>query len=82
MGYTGNPMYNYHTISLFVCPNILPVDMLYFKSIATLMYDINNQSAPLNLLNFFDRVAYALVCIHGQISYKMFKANTTEPLIL
>ena len=32
--------------------------MLYFKSIATLMYmfDINNQSAPTNLINLFDRV--------------------------
>ena len=45
-----------HTIPLFVCSNILPVDMLYFKSTASLMHDINNQSAPLNLINLFDRV--------------------------
>ena len=45
-----------HAIPLFVCSNILPVDMLYFKSIASLMHDINNQSAPLNLINLFDRV--------------------------
>ena len=30
--------------------------MLYFKSIASLMHDINKQSAPLNLINLFDRV--------------------------
>ena len=45
-----------HAIPLFVCSNILPVDMLYFKSIASLMHDINNQSAPLNLIYLFDRV--------------------------
>ena len=45
-----------HAIPLYVYSNILPVDMLYFKSIASLMHDINNQSAPLNLINLFDRV--------------------------
>jgi len=44
-----------HAISLFVRANILPVDMLYYKSMSILMHDINCKTAPSKLLDLFTR---------------------------
>ena len=41
---------------LFLDAKILPVDMLYYKSISILMHDNNCKTAPPNLLNLFTRV--------------------------
>ena len=45
-----------HAIPLFLYANILPVDMLYYKSISILMYDIHRKTAPPNLLGLFSQV--------------------------
>ena len=42
-----------HAIPLFVRANILPVDMLYYKSMSILMHDINCKTAPSKLLDLF-----------------------------
>jgi hypothetical protein len=34
---------------------ILPVTFLYCETVSGLMYDINNNNAPLNILNLFDK---------------------------
>ena len=44
-----------HAIPLFVRANILPVDMLYYKSMSILMHDINCTTAPSKLLDLFTR---------------------------
>ena len=44
-----------HAIPLFVRANILPVDMLCYKSMSILMHDIHCKSAPSNLLDLFTR---------------------------
>ena len=44
-----------HAIPLFVRANILPVDMLYYKSMSFLMHDINCKTVPSKLLDLFTR---------------------------
>ena len=39
-----------HAIPLFIRANILPVNMLYYKAISTLMNDIHCKTAPINLI--------------------------------
>ena len=40
-------------VSYFISANILPIDMLYFKSVSTLMYEIYNGNSPLPILSMF-----------------------------
>ena len=42
-----------HAIPYFAQSNILPITMLYFKLISTLMLDITTSSAPQNICNLF-----------------------------
>ena len=51
-----------HAIPLFLRSNIPPIDMLYYKSVALLMHDINHNLAPQNLKNFFTRLASIHSC--------------------
>ena len=44
-----------HAIPLFVSSNILPVDMLYFETVSTVMHDISTNSAPRNICDLFTR---------------------------
>ena len=47
--------YKSHAIPLFISSNLLPLDLLYFKSVAILMHDVfNNLSLPqiTNTFNF------------------------------
>ena len=44
-----------HAIPLFLRLNILPIDMLYYKSVGVLMHDIDHDRAPQNLKNLFTR---------------------------
>jgi hypothetical protein len=44
-----------HAIPLFLDLRILPVTFLYCETVSGLMYDINNNNAPLNILNLFDK---------------------------
>ena len=47
--------YKSHSVPLFVKSRILPVKLLYFKSVASLSHDIDNQCAPPNISNLFTR---------------------------
>ena len=42
-----------HAIPLFIDADILPVSFMYYKTVANLMHDINNNNSPKNLLNLF-----------------------------
>ena len=44
-----------HAIPLFVSYNILPIDMLYFETVSTLMHVISNNSVPKNIQKLFNR---------------------------
>ena len=45
--------YNSHAVPYFVSSSFLPLDLLYFKSIAILMHDISNSLTPTNISNLF-----------------------------
>ena len=47
--------YKSHSVPLFVNSGILPVKLLYFKSVASLLHDVDNQHAPPNISNLFTR---------------------------
>ena len=43
-----------HAIPLFVSANVLPLNMLYFETVCSLMHDISTNSAPPNICDLFD----------------------------
>ena len=45
--------YNSHAVSYFVSSSFLPLDLLYFNSVAILMHDISNSLTPPNISNLF-----------------------------
>ena len=45
-----------HAVPLFIASNVLPVNMLYYKTVSTLMHDVKNNMAPPNILNLFTSV--------------------------
>lgn len=44
-----------HAIRLFVSAHVLPLSMLYFETISSLMHDISTNSAPKNICDVFPR---------------------------
>ena len=42
-----------HAIPLFVSANVLPLNMLYFETVCSLMQDISTNSAPQNICDLF-----------------------------
>ena len=44
------------SVPLFIASNVLPVNMLYYKTVPTLMRDVKNTMAPPNILNLFTSV--------------------------
>lgn len=42
-------------VPLFISSKVFPVNMLYFETVSTLMYDIFNNSGPHNISRFFER---------------------------
>ena len=44
-----------HVIPLFISLNILPVNMIYFKSVCNLMYDVSNNTCPPAISDYFVR---------------------------
>ena len=42
-----------HAILLFVASNILPVNMLYFETVSTIMHDVSTHSTPKNIRELF-----------------------------
>ena len=49
--------YKAHSAPLFVNSGILPMKLLYFKSVASLLHDIANLRAPPNISELFTRSA-------------------------
>ena len=47
--------YKSHSVSLFLNSGILPVKLHYFKSVASLLHDVDNRHAPPNISNLFTR---------------------------
>ena len=47
--------YTSHSAPLFACSGILPIKMLYFKLVASLLHDIENHCAPPNISELFTR---------------------------
>ena len=43
----------FHAISLFAASNILPVNMLYFETVSTIMHDVSTHSIPKNTRELF-----------------------------
>jgi len=46
--------YKTHAIPLFISSSLLPLDLLYFKSVAILMHDVSNNTSPPQIRNLFD----------------------------
>jgi hypothetical protein len=44
---------NDHSIAFFISAKILPIDFLYYKILAVMMFDVDNNSAPPNIKNLF-----------------------------
>ena len=42
-----------HAIPLFVSANVLPLNMLYFETVCSLIHDISTNSAPQNICDLF-----------------------------
>ena len=47
--------YTSHSAPLFACLGILPIKMLYFKLVASLLHDVENHCAPPNISELFTR---------------------------
>ena len=43
-----------HAIPLFIDTHILPVSFMYYKTVASLMHDINSNNSSTNLFNLFE----------------------------
>ena len=48
---------NDHAIRLFIDANILPIFLLYFKSVSYLMHDIHINTSPSQIVNFFQKTS-------------------------
>ena len=44
---------NDHSIPFFISAKILPIDFLYYKILAVMMFDVDNNSVPPNIKNLF-----------------------------
>ena len=42
-----------HSIPLFVCANVLPLNTLYFETVCSVMHDISTNSARQNICDLF-----------------------------
>ena len=56
-----------HVIPLFLEANVPPITFLYYESVSTLMHDINNDKAPANMLNLFQKTSYINYTIHDRL---------------
>ena len=45
--------YNSHAVPYFISSSFLPLDLLYFKSVAILMHGISNSLTPTDISNLF-----------------------------
>ena len=42
------------SVPFFISSSLLPLDLLYFKSVAVLMYDVSNNTSPPQISNLFN----------------------------
>ena len=49
--------YKSHAIPFFISSRLLPLDMLYFKSVAVMMHDVSNNLTPPYIFNLFTHQA-------------------------
>ena len=47
-----------YAIPLFVKAKILPVTFLYHEVVSKLMFDVHNQSAPINIVKLFTKTSH------------------------
>ena len=59
--YFGN--YKSHALPYFLSFRFLPLDFLYFKSVAALMHDIFSNLLPPNIANLFIILKYAFMLV-------------------
>ena len=45
--------YKAQAVPFFISSSLLPLDLLYFKSVAVLMYDVSNNTSPPQISNLF-----------------------------
>ena len=67
--------YKSHTVTLFVRSRILPLKLLYFKLVASLVHDAANQRAPPNISNLFIRLPIPNDSQAGNLHIKMSRTN-------
>ena len=72
--------YKAHSAPLFVNSGILPIKLLYFKSVAFLLHDIANLRAPPNISELFTRSAQihsysTRSAVVGNFHLKMSRTN-------
>ena len=60
-----------HAIPLFIDADILPVSLMYYKTVASLMRDINSNNSSTNFFNSF--ITYTII---------YFKAGNTQKLLV
>jgi hypothetical protein len=46
-----------HAIPFFVATNILPVNILFYENVLTLMHDVKYRAAPVNIVNLFQNTS-------------------------
>ena len=46
--------YKAHAVPFFISSSLLPLDLLYFKSVAVLMYDVSNNPSPPQISKLFN----------------------------
>ena len=56
-----------HAIPLFVSADVLPLNMLYFETLCSLMHDISTNSAPQNICDLFVHLTF----IHITLDFLM-----------
>ena len=62
-----------HAIPLFIDADILPVSFMYYKTVASLMHDINSNNSPTNLFNLFSFIPYNWLSTSGNFHVKSSK---------
>ena len=60
-----------HAVSLFITANVLPINMLYVKTVSSLMYDVSRLSVPPNISDLFTQVNK--IHMHAQDQELLFR---------
>ena len=69
---------NDHAIPFFVNAKILPLQSLYYESVCSLMYDVNKNTAPDNILKLFSRISSVHTYNTGASTSEHFDSMSNE----